>query len=192
MARRAGCNAVSLHCPVLTSPTVPGAQYRHVVLPQDIAQLLPKGRLLSEARRPTGMLLYASGPPCPAVAHRRDCWRAERVEGDWSSAEPWLGALRHPPTRASHHALQVGRPCHAQRCLLAWRTAQLQDQAVTGRVVRQAGQELPAERRRGGAGCRARGGAVMRLRRQSSWRNHHSEADWGVWREAQHRNCTAD
>jgi len=112
VARRAGCNAVSLHCPVLTFLTVPGAQYRHVVLPQDIAQLLPKGRLLSEARRPTGMLLYASGPSCLAVAHRRPCWPAERVEGDWRSAEPWLGALRHPPTRASHHALQVGPPRH--------------------------------------------------------------------------------
>jgi len=192
VARRAGCNAVSLHCPVLTFLTVPGAQYRHVVLPQDIAQLLPKGRLLSEARRPTGMLLYASGPPCLAVAHRRPCWRAERVEGDWRSAEPWLGALRHPPTRASHHALQVGPPRHARRCLLAWCIAQRQDQAVTGRVVRQAGQELPAERRRGGAGCRARGGAVMRLHRHSSWRGHPSGANWEVWRKAQHRKCTAD
>uniref|UniRef100_A0A803M6E3 F-box protein n=1 Tax=Chenopodium quinoa TaxID=63459 RepID=A0A803M6E3_CHEQI len=30
----------------------------------------------------------------------------ERMAGDWSSAESWLGSLCHPPSRAAHHVVQ--------------------------------------------------------------------------------------
>lgn len=29
------------------------------------------------------------------------------MEGDWSPAEPWVGALCDPPTGAAHHAFQA-------------------------------------------------------------------------------------
>ena len=49
----AGLYCDSLQGAVLTSLLRGPLQYRHVVLPPDIAQVLPKGRLLSEVRAST-------------------------------------------------------------------------------------------------------------------------------------------
>lgn len=99
----------SLGCRLL-----PSAVRSHVVLPPDIAKLLPKNRLLSEVRAAprAGRNGGRATPP-----GRSDCStghsvfdaapRAGRVARHGRAAVPRLGALRHPPAGAAHHALPV-------------------------------------------------------------------------------------
>eukprot|EP00955_Chlamydomonas_euryale_P054336 355791-Chlamydomonas_euryale.AAC.6 len=96
--------------PVLASPR------RHVVLPPEIAALMPKGRLLSEVNetsRREGCSADASAEH-EATMHICKCLRPVqviqgngRVARHWRAAVARLGALRHSPPRAAHHALSV-------------------------------------------------------------------------------------
>ena len=96
---------------------------RHVVLPPDIAKLLPKNRLLSEVR------MRALQPLCTAatrVLRRADeltlltcaARSADGVAGAWRAAVARMGALCHPPTRAAHYALQAR--CYGPLAHCAW------------------------------------------------------------------------
>ena len=96
---------------------------RHVVLPPEVAKLLPKNRLLSEViqiQSPPGLLdsfvfspfffsksVGRDGSSGTDLANGWFCgWnRSERVASDRRAAEPGLGALRDPPPGAAHHAL---------------------------------------------------------------------------------------
>ncbi|CAM6114085.1 unnamed protein product [Calypogeia fissa] len=75
-------------------------EYRHVVLPPEVAQLLLKDRLLSESE-----------------------WRGigvVRMARDWGTTIQGLDPLCYPPARASHHALL--RTIELRTAVAEWRS----------------------------------------------------------------------
>ncbi|GER48823.1 cyclin-dependent kinases regulatory subunit [Striga asiatica] len=69
-------------------------EYRHVVLPAEVAKLLPKNRLLSEVSFGWHLI------------HINVDLGLERMACNWGPTKPRLGSLCHSPSGATHHALQ--------------------------------------------------------------------------------------
>ncbi|RRT68457.1 hypothetical protein B296_00021906 [Ensete ventricosum] len=89
---------------------------RHVVLPPEVAKLLPKNRLLSEVSNLAPLMLgFHQNHFFPLKTHPSTKiqilieWVVmgvpERVAGDRGAAEQGMGALRDPPPGTAHHAL---------------------------------------------------------------------------------------
>ena len=93
----AGFCCDSLQGAVLTSQLRRGLQYRHVVLPPDIAQVLPKARLLSEVRASTrsdsSLSAASAGSPHWLLPGRQTEWRAIGVQ----QSRGWVHYAIHRP-----------------------------------------------------------------------------------------------
>lgn len=88
-----------------------GPQYRHVVLPQDIAQLLPKGRLLSEVSiGPAGRSLFET--VCRAVFKLFTCVAGRPSGGQLEYSRAVAGSTM-PSTGQSPISCSSGVALHA-------------------------------------------------------------------------------